>query len=314
MNRSQRKKIKETGGLVGPDGKPIMPGRKGHILIGMPTYHFDIPRATRESTNAAMRYLRERGYRVTLYQPDSVLVDKARNDCVEGARELGADWLMFIDSDMVFDPNHIEMLIEHNKDVVGGLCVKRVEPFFSTIYFHREEDDKYVPLDSANPNAVVLNSLIPCDGTGSAFLLLKMSVFDRLEKPYYALPPAHWYEVVRAAREFVDGDGEVPIDRLKAAVGKSYEDNGFIGEDLFFCNQLRFAGVEVFVDTGVLVGHVGEYPFTFIDRLGYAEIHKNGEERGATAAKTGVRSDSGAGISALLRATRKAEAVSSKPG
>ena len=120
--------------LVGLGGQPLE-AKKTRILVGMPTYRFNVEPQTRQSMTAMLEYMRHEGYAMSVYQADSALVAKGRNDAVVQARELGAEWLMFIDSDMVFEPDHVEMLLKHDLDVVGGLCTKRVPPFSSTIYF-----------------------------------------------------------------------------------------------------------------------------------------------------------------------------------
>lgn len=303
--------------LVGLNGQKLQ-SKKPKIMISMPTYRMNVEMKTRESFYAMMSYMRERGYPLATHQPDSALIHKSRCDAVHAAQDSGADYLMFIDSDMVFEPNYVEMLLAHDKDVVGGLCVKRVPPYTSTIYFYREEEGSYVPLDSADPNAVILNALIPCDGTGTAFVLIKMSVFDGMEEPYFSMPPIGWMEVVEAAREV---NKEVTKDSQKAlSDALEFQDgiNSSCGEDLFFCNRLRQKGVEVFVDTGVLVGHIGEFPFTYIDRLGLAEVQgveqKDANGTGSPGPEGGVSPHDGAGVASLLRASRKAKEVSPVSG
>ena len=312
MNRSERRRIEKAGGLIGVDGEKLEK-KKPHICVGMPTYRFAVDIGTKDSINGMMAYMRQKGYRVSMYQSDSALVAKGRNDSVAAAVELKADYLMFIDSDMTFERNHIEMLLEHDRDVVGGLCTKRVAPFTSTVYFFREEAAEYVPVDAADPNALVLDALTECDGTGSAFLLIKMSVFDKLRQPYFAMPPAGWLEIVEAARKTVVTGANKEMVALRDAVNKSDGLDGFTGEDLFFCNQLRGADIKVAVDTGVLIGHIGDYPFTYLDRLGLVEVQgiEHKDDKRVAGAEGGVRSADGAGVASLLRATRKAKALPS---
>lgn len=249
--------------------------------MATPTYRFHVDQKTRESTIATWNYMNAKGWKLAMYQTDSVVIPKARNDCVAQAKKMNAEWLMFIDSDMVFEPNYVEMLLEHDKDVVGGLCVKRVPPFNSTVYF-RQSNKMYVPLDGADPSALKLNSLINVDGTGTAFLLVRMSVFDKLEQPYFAMP------------EGAEG--------------------GVLGEDLYFCEKLDKAGVEMYVDTGVMVGHLGEYPYTYLDRLSYLEYERlNGRSGAGVEGSTGgVCENFGTGVSSLLRASRATDEVPSE--
>lgn len=317
------KPLKKLVSLVGLNGQTLK-SKKPKIFISMPTYRHNIENLTRDSLNATIKYLREMGYPLTFHQPDSALLAKSRCDAVDAAVEAEADYLMFVDSDMVFEPNHIEMLLAHKKDVVGGLCVKRVPPYTSTVYMYRSEKGSYVPIDTADPNAIILDALIPCDGTGAAFLLIKMSVFDDMEKPYFSMPPVGWMEVVAAAKRVNENNVEAldeldkSFDELDKAIEFADSIDSSCGEDLFFCNRLRQVGVEVFVDTGVLIGHMGEFPFTYIDRLGLVEVQgvekKDADGTGASGGESGVPAHDGAGITALLRATRKAKEVPPVPG
>jgi len=209
--------------------------------------------------------MNSRQYVQAMYRSESVIVAKARNDAVDRARECDAEWLMFIDADMVFEPQMVEMLLAHDKDIVGGLCVKRVEPYTPTVFWYSDEEERYIAGDH-----FALNSLTKCDATGTAFLLIRMSAFDKLEKPYFAFPPS----------------GE-----------------GIMGEDLYFCTKARDAGFEIFVDTGVSVGHLGDYPFTYVDRINYLRlVEGSDEDQSATSDNEGgIRPNAGGGISALLR-------------
>jgi hypothetical protein len=309
----ENKSVKESS-LYDGNGNAIVRNRCD-VMIGMPTFRRHIEIGTYESLVELVSYSATRGIHVKICQPDSAVIAKSRSDIVDEARAAGAEYVFFIDSDMVFKPNYLEMLLAHKKDVVGGLCVSRVPPFYSTVYFLNKETELFVPVDSADPNAIVLNSLIRCDGTGTAFLLIKTSVFDKLTEPYFAMPPTSWMPIVEAVRKF--DKGEIDADAVKASLKWEREGHSLTGEDLFFCKLLYNAGVELFVDTGTLIGHIGGFPFTYLDRLAYVEANNTTgkiAESGTGESENRIRSYAGAGVSSLLRATRKAEAVPSVSG
>ena len=58
----------------------------------------------------------------------NVLVHQ-RNECIN---KMDGDWILFIDSDMVFQPGAVKTLVETQKkfdlDIVGGLCFQRTPP------------------------------------------------------------------------------------------------------------------------------------------------------------------------------------------
>lgn len=157
-------------------------------------------------------------------------VDKARCGAVEVARENDATHLLFVDNDMTFKPEYLEMLLEHDLDVVMGY------------YRHRphDPDDK---LERTNLCKLGQQSyieqitpaemkeaadegydLVQVKGGGLGFALIKMSVFDRIKRPYFL---------------FVN-----------------YWTGHALSEDLFFCEQCANAGIDIFADTRCYCGHI----------------------------------------------------------
>jgi GT2 family glycosyltransferase len=79
--------------------------------------------------------------------------------------------------------------------------------------------------------------LVKCDGVGFGMVLIKMEVFKKLKMPYF-----------------------------------EYSDQ--YGEDLHFCNDATTAGFEIFCDTNLVLGHIGNPPVI-------REEHYNSEREGA---------------------------------
>lgn len=293
MNRADRRaqaKANRGTGLVNASGQEIKKQRKHAIdvLLAMPTYGAKVEIDTRADLTNMMKYSAQYGVRVQVCQTDGPLVYKNRNDSVDVAYQVDAEHVLFVDADMVFEPDSLMRLLTYDKDVVAGLCTLRMPPFMPTVYYKNDcegGNGGYTSYDDAKPGELPLNALVPCDATGSAFILIKRSVFDKLEKPYYACPPV---------------------------------DDAVMGEDMYFCNALAKAGVELFVDTGLIIGHLGLYPFTYLDRIGYLKSQrelkeKSGDNTELTASKFegGIRKAAGAGVSEVLRASSEAAAIPS---
>lgn len=155
------------------------------------------------------------------------LVVNNRNKAVDEARNLGVDYLFFVDSDIVLHPWTLRRLMELDKDIVGATYVQREEPHmllgksvegrFLAEMFQNE------PVTTAEPMEV---GALP-----AGCLLIKMSVFDSLQKPYFRTQ----------AR---DTHGEPWIE----------------GEDFYFCRTARDAGHQVWLDlaTSFAIGHIGQ--------------------------------------------------------
>jgi hypothetical protein len=159
------------------------------------------------------------------------LVVYGRSDLVREAQRLGVDYVFFVDSDIVLHPHALRHLIERNVDIVGATYMQRKPP-------HRllgnGLDGK--PLGESVANQTVGGKdLFEVQGLPAGCLLIKTSVFDAIEKPYFATP-AHvnddraWYE----------------------------------GEDYYFCNAARAAGFKVWLDwpLSFAISHLGQQAFT----------------------------------------------------
>ena len=154
-----------------------------------------------------------------------------RNYCVVQAQKNGSDYLLFIDDDMTFLPSTLEELLAHKKEIVGVNSQSRCLPPSSTVGL-MDKDGKYMHPDKHTEWEMrIPDKLFKAYFVGAGILLIKMSVFDRIKKPYF---------------EFIMGkDGQV-----------------LHGEDGSFCDKAKEAGIDVFCDPEIYVGHLGEYEFT----------------------------------------------------
>ena len=99
-------------------------------------------------------------------------ITESRNVIVEKAQSINATHLLFLDSDNVFPPDVIDKLLKHDKDVVGATYLKRIPPY----------ELLGVPLDKPTDNPLIRMKRMP---TGC--LMIKMHVFNQMEKPYFRM-------------------------------------------------------------------------------------------------------------------------------
>lgn len=93
--------------------------------------------ATQFSTSLAM--LRKAGDCVIASKQGS-LIYAARDDLAKMAIKMDADYILWLDSDMVFEPDLLERLLEDREkgDIVSGLYFRRAAPF-SPVLFNQLE-------------------------------------------------------------------------------------------------------------------------------------------------------------------------------
>jgi len=160
----------------------------------------------------------------------SSLIYDARNQLLDIARQHNVDRVLWFDSDMDIPLNAMRILsedLDNGYEIVSGLYFKRKPPYTPTIY----SDCDVVKLDN--------DQLLP------------------LNTPFTDYPKDQIFEVAAfgfgcvmmsmdAAKKVTDAFGMMPF--MPTA--------GF-GEDLSFCMRARKAGIRIWCDSRVRLGHIG---------------------------------------------------------
>ena len=162
-----------------------------------------------------------------------------RNICLEGDVLRGRDQkpfngesdythMMWIDSDIIFTPQHFQALLNHDKDIVSGVYMMKGGKYFATVenwdedYFQRHGAFQFSTLESFKDR----KGLIDVDYTGLGFMLVKKGVFESLKYPWFQ-PVFH-------------------------EIGDCKD---FSSEDASFCKMIKKNGYNVYIDPQIRVGH-----------------------------------------------------------
>ena len=148
---------------------PINAGNSPVVLVAMPStdlVHADFMMALVGMVMAPSRV------RCLYFNSKSSLVTWGRNDCIAAAQTQGAEWVLFLDCDMVFPPDTLTRLLSHDKDIVGATYRKRVVPY----------DLLGIPLD---PASQLTRGLVEMSHMPTGCLLIRTSVFEKLKRPYF---------------------------------------------------------------------------------------------------------------------------------
>lgn len=166
-----------------------------------------------------------------------------RNALVKGfLQESKADWLLMVDTDMTFRPDLLERLLEHADPVVapivGGLC------------FGFDDKGQVQPTlfglvgDEMHPQVVRYHewppdSMFQVAATGGACLLIHRSALEKIR------------------------DVKVPTRGGKRGFNDAFpwfqeveHDGQPVSEDITFCWRAGLAGLPLFVNTSVRLGHI----------------------------------------------------------
>lgn len=178
------------------------------------------------------------------------LVPRARNALV--AQFLASDCtdLLFIDSDLIFTPQHVARIISHDKDVVGGFYIKKMQgiPQFVCNTFENCEP----------PDA---DGLQKVKYMGTGFLKISRKAFETIiakfgEKLWY-----HPDETPPETKEhdlFTTGVYQFPDGTRR-----------YLSEDWFFCQRWLDCGGDVWADSQICARHVGPAVYPLVTQEPY---------------------------------------------
>jgi hypothetical protein len=142
--------------------------------------------------------------------------------------QISYDYMMWVDSDIVFTPDHFKKLLERNLPIISGLYLMQGGTHYATVV---DWDEKYFEKNGtfqfAQPKDFQgKTNPIEVDYTGFGFILAKYGVFESLEYP--------WFRPI-----FYN-------------IGNAYD---FCSEDVGICKLLKAAGNKIYIDPTVKVGH-----------------------------------------------------------
>ena len=169
------------------------------------------------------------------------LISRARNTLTaKFLHNKESTHLMFIDADIGWEPWHLLVMLDAQKDVIGGLYPMKSLPVKWCV--------NGIPGLVEDPNS----NHIEVTKTGTGFLLIKRDVFEKLD--------AH-----PATRPF-NNDIGLPVELnpyMKTYFDTAVRENRYYSEDWTFCENWRDLGGQVFVDKRILLRHVGTYTFDY---------------------------------------------------
>jgi hypothetical protein len=194
------------------------------------------------------------------------LIPRARNYLVDEFLRSGYTHLLFIDSDIEFDPQDVMSLLVINKDVIGAPYPKKSIKW---------ENVKNAIVKNPSIAAGDLEKLIgdyvfnPVPGTtnfnvfapldvleiGTGFMMVKREVFEK----YAAQYPEFEYTPDHQGQANFDGSRKIHAYFHCDIDPKS---NRYLSEDYWFCQLWRNMGGKIYFCPWMKTKHVGSYAFS----------------------------------------------------
>jgi hypothetical protein len=248
--------------LAAPAQAPAAPlTERDRIVIGTPCYGGQCCEGYMRSILDVMLYLgaefaQEGGTTARLPLVTEVLtltneshIDRARNKIANRFMRGKADYLLFIDSDIIFSRLEVARLWSHMRErghrlVCGGYAMKGIVPQFALSAVPGAKPDEH--------------GLVQCMHSGTGFMMVHRDVFLALERA--GLAP----EYVLGSNDPDRAEGHTTARQyFKSGLKHFKEVNGslWLSEDYMFCAEWRECGGRVWVDRGINLEHVGAMTF-----------------------------------------------------
>jgi hypothetical protein len=199
------------------------------------------------------------------------LITRARNYCVDEFMRSDATHLMFIDSDIGFDPRDVLAMLalqgdDSEYDVLAGpypkKCISWEKIKLAVDKGVADEDpnvlENFVGDYVFNPKGgggnIRIDQPVEVMEVGTGFMMTRRSAFEKFEKafPQYSYKPDH----VRT--EAFDGSREI-MQYFQAEIDP--KSKRYLSEDYWFCQKMIEIGGKIWYCPWMKLQHVGSYIF-----------------------------------------------------
>jgi hypothetical protein len=203
------------------------------VMIGTPCYDGKIDVWYAHSLMNTIKMSKEKDVEIfPLWVSFDALIQRARNDTVQTAIEMDVDELIWIDSDIEWQPEWFFKLLEHPVDVVGGTYPKK------------GDKEEYVIHQTQRKIKDPVTGLIEVDGLGTGFVRMNRTAIQYL-----------WNSSVM----YID-----PKDNKERRMIFDVEIRNYKGtpsmysEDIIAFLKLKEGGFKIWMDATMTCNHIGQ--------------------------------------------------------
>jgi hypothetical protein len=187
------------------------------------------------------------------------LVQRARNVAVgRFMQKSTAEYFMFIDADVHFDPMSVIRLIKSGHELSVACYPKKFVDWNQAADAVKKGDTRDMSMLSASlvvnfgaARVEITDGFAPVLDGPTGFMLIKRCVFEKMQEHYPELNCKNDHQ----NRDF--DDYHAAFDCMIDPVTKRY-----LSEDYAFCRRWQQMGGRIYADTWTTLGHVGNLPFS----------------------------------------------------
>jgi len=188
------------------------------ILLGMPCIK-NIPVQT---VGSLLKTVKQGSVDAMLVEGS--LVYDSRDTIAHTAVENDYDYILYADSDIIFDADDLRQLLSHDADIVSGLYITRHGENKNVSYTEIITRRRFPYRTPKLIHDVRKSGYSEIAAVGFGFCLIKCEVIKSMLKRYKSLFEPKWG----------------------------------VGEDIAFCIRAKKCGYKIMIDRDVKLGHIGE--------------------------------------------------------
>ena len=259
---------------------PIADLRKKKIFVATPMYagmcSGMYTKACCDLATTATKYQIDLKY---FYLFNESLITRARNYCVDEFLRSDYTHLMFIDSDICFDPNYVltlAALCDDTKPIVGGIYPKKCiawEKVRNAVDKGLGDDnpmllEKFTGDFVFNPvggtSTISLSEPVEALEIGTGFMMVQREVFEKFAKAYpkFRYKPDHNRSDHFDGSRYIHAFFDTIIDNDQwMGKGKSEGSDRYLSEDYMFCQLCHKIDIKTYLCPWMKLQHIGTYVF-----------------------------------------------------
>jgi hypothetical protein len=201
------------------------------------------------------------------------LITRARNYLVDEFLRSGYTHLLFIDSDIHYNPQDVLALLALDKDVIGAPYPKKSINWGNVATAARTHPNmepkelenlvgEYVFNVVKGTQHFQVTEPLEVMEIGTGFMLVKRNVFERMEVEYPNIryKPDHVGQANFDGSRYIHAYFDTVIDHKDSITGGGSE--RYLSEDYMFCQMWRKMGGKIYLCPWMRTQHIGTYAFT----------------------------------------------------
>jgi hypothetical protein len=201
------------------------------------------------------------------------LITRARNYLVDEFLRTDFTHLLFIDSDIHYNPQDVIALLALDKDVIGGPYPKKSINWNNIAFAARNHPEmeakeletlvgEYVFNVVKGTQQFQVTEPLEVMEIGTGFMMVKREVFSKMaiQYPTIRYKPDHVGQANFDGSRYIHAYFDTVIDSVDSITGGGSE--RYLSEDYMFCQMWRKMSGEIYLCPWMKTQHIGSYAFT----------------------------------------------------